>query len=139
MSAEPFLDTNVLVCAFAADDARSEPAERLLEQGGAVSVQVMNEFVTVMRRKLRRDWDEIEEATRCLRVLLDDPRPLTMETHDAALRLARKWRLALYDSLIVASALEAKCPVLYTEDLQDGLTIEGLTIRNPFAARFHVT
>lgn len=135
MSAEVFLDTNVLVYVFAAEDVRSERAERLLEQGGAVSVQVLNEFVNVMRRKLQRDWAEIAEAVHCLRVLLSEPLPLTIETHDTAFRLARDRGFAFYDSLIVAAALQAKSPILYTEDLQDGLTIEGLTIRNPFATR----
>lgn len=72
MSAEPFLDTNVLVYAFAAGDARSERAERLLSE----------------------------------------PLPLTMAAHDAAFRLAREQGFAFHDGLIVAAALEAKCPIL---------------------------
>ncbi len=62
MSAKAFIDTNILIYAFALDDPRSEKAEALLSAGGTISVQVLNEFVNVSRRKLRRDWNEIEEA-----------------------------------------------------------------------------
>ena len=49
-----------------------------------------------------------------------------------ALRIARKYRYHIYDSLVIAAALEASCDVLYTEDMHDGQVIDGLTIRNPF-------
>jgi predicted nucleic acid-binding protein len=56
------------------------------------------------------------------------------DTHDAALRIARRHGFHIYDALVVASALEANCDTLYTEDLQDGqLVEERLNIRNPFS------
>jgi predicted nucleic acid-binding protein len=67
MSAKPFLDTNILVYAFAAGDARSERAEAILTTGGVVSVQVLNEFTNVMRRKLGREWDDVLAALDVLR------------------------------------------------------------------------
>ncbi len=132
MSAKPFLDTNVLIYAFTASDPRSEKAETLVAAGGSVSVQVLNEFVNVARRKHHRDWDEIQEVLSVLKTLLDRPRPLTMEIHEAAVELARKYGFRFYDCLIVSAALDAGCSILYTEDLQHGQTIEQLTIRNPF-------
>lgn len=132
MSAEPFLDTNVLVYAFAAGDPRGDRAEALLAGGGIVSVQVLNEFVAVLRRKQRRDWPEVEEALAVVRTLLRPPLPLTVEIHETAIGIARDHGFHVYDSLIVAAALRAGCPILYTEDLHHDRTIGALTIRNPF-------
>ncbi len=75
MSAKPFLDTNIIVYAFSTNDPRSRKAEALLEGGGVISVQVLNEFVHVLRRKQGRDWPEIVEALDLLTILLDAPAP----------------------------------------------------------------
>jgi predicted nucleic acid-binding protein len=133
MNVKPFLDTNVIVYAFSSNDPRGEKAEALLAAGGIISVQVLNEFVNVSRRKHRRDWDEIQDALSVLKVLLDPPQPVTIAVHDAAIVIARDYGYHFYDSLIVAAALRADCSLLYSEDIQHGQTIEGLTIHNPFA------
>jgi predicted nucleic acid-binding protein len=128
-----FLDTNVLIYSVATNDARSATAEALLAAGGVVSVQVCNEFATTARRKLGMSWDDITEVLDAIRVLCPSPRAISIDTHDAAVRIARTHGFHLYDALIVASALAADCETLYTEDLQDGQVIEErLTIRNPF-------
>jgi len=132
MSARPFLDTNILVYAFTTNDPRSARAEALVAEGGVVSVQVLNEFVNVSRGKLQRPRQEIEDALGALETLLDAPLPLTPEIHKAGMSLARDHKLAFYDALIVAAAVHAGCSVLYSEDLQDGRAMEGVTIRNPF-------
>ena len=132
MNAKPFLDTNIVVYAFTLNDPRTSKAEALLAAGGVISVQVLNEFVNVSRRKQGRGWDEIDDALGVLKTLLDPPLPLTMEVHEAAVGLARNNGLSIYDSLIVATALRAGCSVLYSEDMHHGRTIERLTIRNPF-------
>lgn len=129
----PFLDTNVLLYAALQQDARSEAARGLLAQGGVISVQVLNEFVAVARRKLRYPWPEIRQALAAIRTLCRPPRPLDLATHEAALALAERYGFSLYDALIVAAALEAGCATLLSEDLQHGQMIDGrLTIRNPF-------
>jgi len=132
MNARPFLDTNVIVYAFGSDDPRSARAEALLAAGGVISVQVLNEFVSVARRRQERGWDEIDAAVDVLKVLLDPPLPLTVELHDAARSIARDRGFSIYDSLIVAAALQARCSILFSEDFQHGQTIGQLTIRNPF-------
>jgi predicted nucleic acid-binding protein len=132
MSAEVFLDTNILIYAFGRDVTRTTQAVALLRQGGTISVQVLNEFTNIARRKLRRSWPEIIEARR-LRILFPDPKPISMATHEAALAIAQRDHLGWYDSLIVAAALEAGCSALLSEDLQHGRIIDGrLTVRNPF-------
>jgi predicted nucleic acid-binding protein len=132
MNAKPFLDTNIVVYAFSANDPRNIRAEALLEAGGVISVQVLNEFVSVSRRKQRRSWNEVSDALGVLKILLDPPWPLTLELHEAAVNIAREHRFSIYDGLIVAAALHAECPVLYSEDFQHGLTIGSLAVCNPF-------
>ncbi|MGA3235747.1 MAG: PIN domain-containing protein [Bryobacteraceae bacterium] len=127
-----FLDTNVLVYAFAKDDPRTKIAETLLAGGGVIGVQTLNEFVAVAARKLGMPWEEILEALSALRELYPSPVPLTVKTHDAALRIAGRYGYHIYDSLAIAAALEARCNTLFSEDMNDGQTIDGLTIRNPF-------
>ena len=128
----PFLDTNGLIYAFAEDDPRTKAAEILLAGGGVVGVQTLNEFVAVATRKLAMPWEEVLEALSAIRVLCPSPVPLTVETHDAALRIAGRYGYGFYDSLVIAAALEAGCGTLFSEDMHDGQVIEGLTIRNPF-------
>jgi predicted nucleic acid-binding protein len=133
MPARVFFDTNVLIYAVAQADPRTTQAEQILALGGALSVQVLNEFVSVARRKILMSWSDVTEALDAFRVLCPSPLPITIEIHESALKIAQKHGYNIYDALIVAAALEAGCATLYSEDLQDGQTIEGqLTIRNPF-------
>jgi predicted nucleic acid-binding protein len=133
LSGGAFFDTNVLIYAALQPDPRSDRARALLAQGGAVSVQVLNEFANVARRKLRKPWPEVAQALTAVRALCPPPLPVTLATHEAALGIAARFGYRIYDSLIIASALEAACATLYSKDMQDGQAIEGrLTIRNPF-------
>lgn len=105
-----------------------------LSAGGVVSVQVLNELASVARRKLGMPWNQVTEALGAIRSLCSAPAPITIEMHEAALRIATEYGYHLYDALIVAAALEAGCSTLYSEDLRDGQVIAGrLTVRNPFA------
>jgi predicted nucleic acid-binding protein len=126
-----FFDTNVFVYA-ASSDPRKSRAEELLARRGFASAQILNEFANVARKKMRHDWADIEYAVVRFRKILDSVLPLTLETNAAAIRLARDHRLSFYDALVVASALEAACDTLYSEDMQDGRVFHGLTIQNPF-------
>jgi predicted nucleic acid-binding protein len=134
MPVKAFFDTNVLIYAVAQDDPRSAQAGELLALGGVLSVQVLNEFVSVARRKILMSWSDVTEALDAFRVLCPSPLPITIEMHEAALKIAEKHGYNIYDALVVAAALEAGSATLYSEDLHDGQTIDGqLTIRNPFA------
>lgn len=105
---------------------------KLLAAGGVVSVQVLNEFVAVARRKLQMAWPQIEEASAVLQHLCG-VEPVTLEVHNDARRLAETHPLAWYDALIAAAAIAAGCSTLYSEDMQHGMRIgKALTIRNPF-------
>jgi predicted nucleic acid-binding protein len=133
MPGSAFFDTNVLLYAVAKNDPRSPRAEELLASGGLVGVQVLNEFVSVARRKLNMPWRDVNEALDAISVLCPSPVPITISTHEAALKLAERQGYSIYDALIVAAALEAGCATLYSEDLQHGQVFGGrLTVRNPF-------
>jgi predicted nucleic acid-binding protein len=134
MPAKAFFDTNVLIYAVAEDDPRTARAEELLASGGVLSVQILNEFVSVARRKVLMSWSDVTEALDAFQVLCPSPLPITIEMHQAALKIAEQHGYNIYDALVAAAALEAGCATLYSEDFQDGQTIEGqLTIQNPFA------
>jgi predicted nucleic acid-binding protein len=133
MSASAFFDTNVFVYAIVQDDPRSSRAEELLLEGGTVSVQVLNEFVAVVRRKISMPWFEVQFGLENIQRICPNPLPLTVQTHQKALSIAEKYGFQIYDALVVASALEAGCSVLYSEDMQDGQVIDHqLTVTNPF-------
>lgn len=134
MSGKAFLDTNVIVYAFVRDDRRAEVAAGLLEAGGVVSVQVLNEFASVARRKFGMSWEEVGSALAAVRTLCDSVLPVTLDLHEAGLAIAQRHGFSLYDALIVAAAIRGRCETLYSEDMQDGQRIEGLTVRNPFGA-----
>ena len=133
MSAKTFLDTNILIYAFASNSKKGELAEGLLAAGGVISVQVLNEFASVSRRKLGMQWKDIEARISVVTSLLDAPVATTLDTHLAACTLARKHQFSFYDALIVAAAIETGCDTLFSEDFQHGRSIGGLTVRNPFA------
>jgi len=133
MSVE-FLDTNVLAYAFT-DDPRNQRARELLDQGCVIGVQVLNEFTSVARRKLGMNWDEACEALAAIRELCTNVVPLSLELHDAALVIARRHDLNIYAALIIAAALQSQCETLWSEDMHDGMLIDGrLRITNPFQA-----
>jgi predicted nucleic acid-binding protein len=132
MPGSRFLDTNVLIYAFAAGDRRSARAEALLAEGGVIGVQVLNEFTNVLRGKLGWEWPDVEAALQIVGELTGPARPLTSSIHSEAVELARDNTLSFYDALIIAATADAGCAVLLTEDLQHGRRIGGVTIRNPF-------
>lgn len=129
-----FLDTNVLVYAFSSDP-RSRQALALLKGGNTIGVQNLNEFTNVAAGKLKKDWSWIHEALERIRFLCETIVPLDMSLHDHGVAISERYKLHIYDALIVAAALKQRCEVLWSEDMHDGLIIEGLlTIRNPFTA-----
>lgn len=133
--ARDFLDTNVLLYLLSGDVRRADAAERLVAGGGRISVQVLNEFSAVATRKLGLSIAEVREILGVVRraCLVH---PVTVETHEQALNLVERYRLAYYDAAIVAAALETGCTRLYSEDLPHGQVFERrLRVHNPFATQ----
>jgi predicted nucleic acid-binding protein len=132
MSVSQFFDTNILIYSISETDARADVAEDLLAAGGHISVQVLNEFAEVARRKLKMSWAEISVSLISIRSLCEPATPLTVTIHEAAVKIAAKYGYNIYDALILAAALDAGCDTLYSEDMQDGQKMGPMTIRNPF-------
>jgi len=127
-----FLDTNVLLYLLSADTRKAETAESVLETGGVINIQVLNEFVNVCQRKLRMDWSDIRSTLSVIRAVCTIE-PLTESVHDLGTNVCERYKLSVYDSMIVAAALEAGCTRLLSEDMHTGLHVEGqLKIENPF-------
>jgi predicted nucleic acid-binding protein len=129
-----FLDSNILIYAFT-NDPRAAKAQTLLTANCATSVQGLNEFVTVARRKLNMSWSEVNQALASLRALLRAVHPIDLATHDLVLTVAERNNYSLFDALMIASALQAGSTILYSEDMQHGMSInDRLRIVNPFIA-----
>ena len=78
-------------------------------------------------------WAEVLESLAAIRTLCDTILPIDIETHAEGLRIAEYYGYAMFDALIIASALRANCSTLWSEDMQDGIVIDGrLRIANPF-------
>ena len=126
-----FIDTNILVYVTDGDLAKSARSRQLLNDGGVLSVQVLNEFTRVARKKLKFSWQEVREFLEPIRAR-NEIVPLTLEIHLNGLVLAERYQFQIFDAMIVAAALIKDCTTLYSEDMHDGLIIDGLTIRNPY-------
>ncbi|RZL07286.1 MAG: PIN domain-containing protein [Hymenobacter sp.] len=137
MSGRIFLDTNVLIYAYAAyEPLKKTQAQTLIANANGeawISTQVLIEFVNVSHRKLKTAWADIQialiELTASYQV-----NQTTSATIAHATRLAQRYGFSWFDALIVAVALECGCETLYSEDLNAGQLIEGtLHVVNPFA------
>jgi len=133
MQDKKFLDSNIFIYAFSNQDIAKKniASGLLLASEHTISIQVMNEVSNIMLRKLKLDNKDIkafiEDAYSRYGVI-----EISRVTFLKACELRENYNLSYYDSLIVSSALEAKCDILYSEDMQDKQKIENLTIINPF-------
>ncbi len=128
---QPFIDSNVVLYLLSSDSAKADRAEQVLEAGGYISVQVLNEVTSVCLRKLKMPWQYVEQVLQAVKaacVVL----PLTVETHAKAIEISKRYQLSFYDAHIVASALASGASILLSEDMQSGLQIDSLQILNPF-------
>jgi len=130
--ADVFFDSNVMLYLFGADSNKASRSEDLLAQGGVISAQVLNEFSSVALRKMRKTWPQIHEMLNGIRANCSVV-AVTVEVHERGLMIAERYKLQVYDSMIVAAALLADCTTLYSEDMHAGLVIDGLTVKNPYA------
>ena len=140
MSAKAFLDTNIFV--YEVDSGSPKPKRRiahdlileaLKERRSVVSWQVIQEFLNVVTGKLASSMTPHDAQQYLSSVFqLMTVVPPSIELFGVALGIRARHQLSWYDSLIVAAASEAKCSVLYTEDMQHGAKIGSVRIENPF-------
>ena|SRR5688572_9170314 len=132
-AADAFIDTSVLFYLLGGDSARADRVEELLLRRGTINIQVLNEFAAATLRKHALSLAELREFLLSIRELCIT-QPLTVATHERGLEVAELYGYSLFDSMIIAAALEAECRTLYSEDLQHGQVIDKrLTVINPFS------
>jgi len=145
MSDRVFIDTNILL--YALTEPKEKDKEKDLpkrakslelltklynEDDIVVSVQVLNELHFNMVRKFKID-DNMSFKTLQENVFaIASVENLTAQTYTKAFQMREKYNISYWDSLVVASALESGCTKLYSEDMQEGLVVDGiLNIINP--------
>lgn len=127
----PFLDSNIILYLLSADSGKADKAEVIVASGGVVSVQVFNEVTSVCQRKLKMSWGDIDAVLVAVKSACKVV-PLTIATHEKAVEIAQRYGVSFYDANICASATLSGADTLLSEDMQDGLRIDGLIIQNPF-------
>ena len=139
MKGKFFLDTNIFVYSFDATDRKKrERCIELIEDAlttrqGVVSTQVVQEFFNVATKKFTKPMATKDCQIYLARVFAPLCEVFTsVELYHEALNLREKSNYSFYDALILAAAVEAKCDTFFTEDLQNGQKILGVTITNPF-------
>lgn len=132
MTARFFADTNIAVYSLDEDSDKRQRCFEILRRRPVISVQVINEFLSVLLSKRRIDRPA---ANRLGQILLRrcEVVTITAEVTLQAMYVGERYQISHWDALIVAAALTAGCDTLYSEDTQDGQVFEGrLTVANPF-------
>ena len=133
-----FIDTNVLIY-WLDEGVRADQVEALLADDAVISVQVLNEFANVLRKKRNAAISLIQQL---VGVLLETcaVSDLTVRIHLGAIELVQRYGFSVYDANILAAAAEMGCAVVYSEDMQHGMSVKmpkslgggALSIKNPF-------
>jgi predicted nucleic acid-binding protein len=138
MSGRSFLDTNIVV--YAADASPVERAKHLTAVGLltrepdrlVLSTQVLQEFYTVVTRRIARPLDQVRAAAAvrslCKLEIVGADAALVL----AAIEVSREAQLSLSDAMIIEAARQAGCERVLTEDLSHGQVIRGVRVENPF-------
>ena len=133
-----FIDTNVLVYAFdISAGIKHEKAKKIVEncwrlENGVISSQVLEEFFVCLTKKIPAPVDSIivEQIIRDFlkwgTVAIDGD--MILEAIDVSIR----HKFSFWDSLIIVSAVSGRANIIFSEDLSDSQTIEGIVIKNPF-------
>ena len=132
MTVRAFADTNIPLYALDVDLQKRKKALALLRGNPIISVQVVNEFISVATGKMKLARPMIN---RLAGVMMKRCEVIPMDTAMVreAIALGERFQLSHWDSLIVAAALKAECDTLFTEDMQHGQLIDNrLTVINPF-------
>ena len=138
MSADSFLDTNIIIYRLESDDLKKyKRAEELVQSGllegrCCISQQVLQEALNVAIKKLNFSFEDAERLLDKTLLPLCKVTPMASLYH-RSLNIQSRYRYSFYDSLIIAAALEVECNILYSEDMQHGQRIEKLIIKNPFS------
>ncbi len=137
MNEGEFLDTNILV--YAADrnaGAKHQVAIELMERvgesrTGCLSIQVLQEYYVAVTKKFAMPpGDALRQIERMGRWRVHQPAVADVL---AACEVHARQPVSFWDAMIIRSAAQLGCQVLWSEDLTDGWQWQGVTVRNPFA------
>jgi len=128
---KPLIDSNVVLYLFSSDTVKADRAESLLQSGGLISVQVLNEVASVCLCKLKMTWKDVDSVLETLKSTCE-VLPVTLASHEKAVGLAKRFQISLYDANIVATAILSRADTLFSEDMQNGMSMESVTVVNPF-------
>lgn len=130
-----FIDSNILIYAHTMQDERKKAiAQEILSSNHILllNTQVVNECINVLIKRFKINFNELNKIVEEI-IYYVPVRKIDNTTIQSALRIHFKYQFSYYDSLIIASALQNECSILYSEDLHHNQTIENtLTIINPF-------
>ena len=129
--AKPFIDSNVVLYLFSSDTLKADRTESLLQSGGLICVQVLNEVASVCLHKLKMTWEDVDAVFETLKSTCE-VLPVTLASHEKAVGLAKRFQISLYDANIAATAILCGADTLFSEDLQNGMSMESVTVVNPF-------
>ena len=135
MSDRAFLDTNILIYFYSENDEhkRSAAHHALNSHDCVTNIQALNESSNVWLNKFKWSAAKIEEHLDNIELVCDEILPVRRNTINKALALKSRYGYSYYDCLMLASALEGDCRIVFTEDMNDGQIIEDtLIIVNPF-------
>ncbi len=130
-----FFDTNIWIYLYSKDIQKKQITKQLLSDEFSnliVSTQILNELINVLTNKLKLKTKE--EVQQIVNEIIQNfaVKLITEETIKKAMEISIHYQYRYFDSLMVASALQQKCKIFYTEDLNDGQVIENMKIINPF-------
>ena len=132
MKGRVFIDSNIFLYAFSDKDISKQAiSAEIVQQKFSISTQVLNEVSNNMIKKLNFSNKEIEKfIISCYSQY--DIINFSKEVFIKASSIRDLYNISYYDSLILASAINSKCDIIYSEDMQHNQKIENLTIVNPF-------
>ncbi len=132
MKDKVFADSNVLLYLLDKDDVKKAKAEEILFSNPVVSTQVVNENIHVAHKKFHLPKTEIFNHVENIFIKCH-VKTVSPDSIQLACIIFDKYQYGYYDCLIIASAIENDCKILYSEDLQHNQLIDKkLRIINPF-------
>lgn len=133
-----FVDTNVIVYAYDKDAGKKhriavDIMKDLWRSGrGTISTQILQEFFVTLTKKISAPMDISVVRETIRRLSKWDVAIIDVDTIIRATELQERYNYSFWDSLVVAAAIASGVRTIFSEDLSDGQTIEGITIKNPF-------
>lgn len=135
MNGKTFLDTNILIYSIDDKDSMKQTiaksiVQELSNKNGVISTQVLQEFYNVVTKKMSCPKDKAKELLQNLSEFFDVHKNSVRDIL-RAVDISIKTQFSFWDSLIISAAISSGCDWLYSEDLNDGQNVDGVTIKNP--------